>query len=202
MSRITTIDELEDIYGHPAEASRIKVVSAITSAYRTLIEASPFCALATCGPEGLDCSPRGDIGSCVRIEDDRTLLMPDRRGNNRTDSLRNIIRDQRVSLMFMFPGHGNVVRVNGRAHVSVDADLLASFTHEGKPPRSVIVIEIDEVYFQCARAIMRSGLWDTEAQTSPNSLPTPGEIMQEIQTSFEGDAYDNAWSERAKTSMW
>lgn len=202
MSRVTTLEELEDIYGHAAAPSRIKVVPAITPAYRALLEASPFCALATSGPEGLDCSPRGDIGSCVRIQDDKTLLLPDRRGNNRIDSQRNIVRDPRVSLMFMIPGHDNVIRVNGKAHLSIDAELLASFIHEGKLPRSVVVIEIEELYFQCARAIMRAGLWDAKTRMDPQHLPTPGQILQEIQTSFAGEAYDQGSSERAKTSMW
>lgn len=202
MSRVTTLEELEDIYGHAAATSRIKVVPAITPAYRALLEASPFCALATSGPEGLDCSPRGDIGSCVRIQDDKTLLLPDWCGNNRIDSLRNIVRDPRVSLMFMIPGHDNVIRVNGKAHLSIDAELFASFIHEGKLPRSVVVIEIEELYFQCARAIMRAGLWDAKTRMDPQLLPTPGQILQEIQTSFAGEAYDQGWSERAKTSMW
>lgn len=202
MSRITTLDELEDIYGQAAAPSRFKVVPAITPAYRAMLESAPFCALATSGPEGLDCSPRGDFGACVRIQDDKTLQLPDRRGNNRIDSLRNIVRDPRVSLMFMIPGHGNVIRVNGKAHISVDEALLASFAHDGKKPRSVIVIEIDELYFQCARAIMRSRLWEAEAMVAPGSLPTPGQILQEIQTSFAGEAYDQGWSERAKSSMW
>src|SRR5580693_6540273 len=144
MTIIATIDELEAIYGQPNEASIVKVADRITPQYRVLIDKSPFAALATCGPEGLDCSPRGDLAGFVRIDDEKTLMMPDRRGNNRVDSLRNIVRDPRVALLFLIPGSGSTLRVNGCAHLSVDADLLASFKMGGKPPRSVIVITVNE----------------------------------------------------------
>ncbi len=143
-----------------------------------LIEASPFVALATSGPEGLDCSPRGDVAGFVRIADPRTLMMPDRRGNNRADSLKNIIRDPRVGLLFLVPGSGTTLRVNGRAHITAPiAALCESFAMEGKPARSVMVIAIDSVYFQCARAIHRSDLWNPERHVDPASLPTPGKIL-------------------------
>src|SRR5580693_4648191 len=137
MSIIATIGQLEAIYGQPNEASTFKVADRITPPYRVLIGKSPFAVLATCGPEGLDCSPRGDLPGFVRIHDETTLMMPDRRGNNRVDSLRNIVRDPRVALLFMIPGSGSTLRVNGRAHVSAEAGLLASFKVEGKTPRSV-----------------------------------------------------------------
>src|SRR5215467_6910097 len=143
MSIVTSIDELEAIYGHPAETSMVKVADRITLSYRVLIEKSPFAALATCGPEGLDCSPRGDVAGFVRVHDGRTLMLPDRRGNNRVDSLRNIVRDPRVALLFLIPGVGNTLRVNGRARVTIDADLLASFAVDGKAPRSVIVFAVE-----------------------------------------------------------
>src|ERR1700746_3014368 len=157
MSIIATIGQLEAIYGQPNDASTVKVADRVTSQYRVLIDKSPFAALATCGPEGLDCSPRGDLAGFVRVHDEKTLSMPDRRGNNRVDSLRNIVRDPRVALLFLIPGSGTTLRVNGRAHLSVDPDLLASFRIEGKAPRSVIVMTVGEIYFQCARAIVRSG---------------------------------------------
>src|SRR5689334_5851520 len=138
MSVISTIEELEAIYGCPGEASMVKVADRITPSYRVLIEKSPFAALATSGPEGLDCSPRGDLPGFVRIHDEKTLMMPDRRGNNRVDSLRNIVRDPRIGLLFLIPGSGSTLRVNGRGHVSTDADLLESFKMEGKAPRSVV----------------------------------------------------------------
>ncbi|WP_434052128.1 MAG: pyridoxamine 5'-phosphate oxidase family protein [Roseibium sp.] len=202
MSFIESLEDLHSYYGVAGEASTIKEIGCLSPHYRSIVESSSFCALSTCGPEGLDCSPRGDDGSVVRVADDRTLQMPDRRGNNRIDSLRNIIRDPRVSLMFMIPGWNNVLRINGRAAISVDPDLLASFDMEGHLPRSVIVITIETVYFQCARAIMRAGLWKPENLRDPSSLPSPGMIMQEIKQGFDGDAYDAEWPGRAAKSMW
>src|SRR5579859_4951105 len=158
MSVIATIEQLEAIYGYPGEASTVKVADRITPSYRALIEKSPFAALATSGPEGLDCSPRGDLPGFVRVHDEKTLMMPDRRGNNRVDSLRNIVRDPRVALLFMIPGLGNTLRVNGRAYVTTDAELAASFVVEGKAPRSVVVITVETAFFQCARALVRSDL--------------------------------------------
>src|SRR5882724_9906379 len=142
MSVIATIEQLEAIYGYPNDASTVKVADRVAPSYRVLIEKSPFAALATCGPEGLDCSPRGDLPGFVRIHDEKTLMMPDRRGNNRCDSLRNIVRDSRVALMFLIPGSGTTLRINGRAHVSAELDLLASFKMEGKAPRTVIVMTV------------------------------------------------------------
>src|SRR5471032_122482 len=157
---VSSVEELEKLYGVPGDASLVKEASWITPHYRAYIEASPFATLATAGPEGLDCSPRGDRPGFVRIHDARTLMLPDRRGNNRIDSLRNIVRDPRVALLFLVPGVGNTLRVNGRAHLSVEPALLQSFAVEDKAPRSVTVIEVDAVYFQCARALVRSELWN------------------------------------------
>lgn len=200
---IRTVEQLEVLYGHPGETSLVKELDHIIPEYAAFIEASPFAALATSGPEGLDCSPRGDLPGFVRIENPRTLMMPDRRGNNRADSLKNIIRDSRVALLFLVPGSGTTLRVNGRAHISIDRDLCKSFTVEGKPARSVIVIEVDAVYFQCARAIRRSDLWNPEKHVDAKSLPTPGKILEVTsRKSIDGEAYDREWPERAKTSMW
>lgn len=203
MSVIATLNELEAIYGHPVEAATAKEVDRITPHYRAFIEASPFAVLATAGPEGLDCSPRGDGSGFVRIADERTLMMPDRRGNNRVDSLRNIIRDPRVALLFMVPGVGNTIRVNGRAHLSADPDLLTSFAVDGKAPRSVIVITTEAVYFQCARAIVRSDLWNPDSHVDGRSLPTPGQILADLSDNrVGGEAYDREWPERARRSLW
>src|SRR4029077_15564787 len=171
---LSTLEELEAIYGQPVEASITKEVDYLTPEYRALIEASPFAVLATSGPEGLDCSPRGDQPGFVRIVSDRLLMMPDRRGNNRTDSLRNIIRDPRVALLFMIPGSGTTLRLNAHAHLDIDPQLLESFAVDGKAPRSVIVIELDRVSFQCARAIVRADLWNPEKHVPAACLPTPG----------------------------
>jgi uncharacterized protein len=203
MTIIATIDQLEAIYGQPNEASTVKVADRITPQYRVLIETSPFAALATCGPEGLDCSPRGDLPGFVRVHDEMTLMMPDRRGNNRVDSLRNIVRDPRIALLFLIPGSGSTLRVNGRARVSADADLLASFKVDGKVPRTVIVMTVDEIYFQCARAIVRSDLWNPDRRVDPRTLPTPGQILAEMsENRVGGEDYDRAWPERARPTMW
>src|SRR6202043_1830588 len=157
---VTTMAELEAMYAQPMETSLLKELDHIGPHYRALIEASPFVTLATSGPEGLDCSPRGDAPGFVRIADERTLLIPDRRGNNRLDSLRNILHDPRVALLFLIPGCGETIRVNGRAQISTDPALIESFLVDGKAPRTVIVVSVDRVYFQCANAIVRSKLWD------------------------------------------
>jgi len=203
MTTITTIEALEALYGLPGETSLVKELDRIIPEYAAFIEASPFASLATSGPEGLDCSPRGDRPGFVRIHDERTLLLPDRRGNNRADSLKNVIRDPRVGLLFLVPGSGTTLRVNGRAHLSIDPELCASFTIEGKPARSVMVIAIDAVYFQCARAIHRSEFWNPERHVDPKSLPTPGQILAVTsRRGIDGEAYDREWPERAKKSMW
>lgn len=204
MTKIVSLDQLEALYQPaPAPAAIVKVATAMTPDYRHLIAVSPFAALATIGPEGLDCSPRGDKPGFVRIHDDKTLMLPDRRGNNRIDSLRNIVRDPRCALLFLIPGSGTTLRVNGRAHLSIDPALLESFAVEDKAPRSVIVLDIDEVYFQCARAVLRSELWNPERHVDLASLPTPGQILAAM-TAEEvgGESYDKAWPERAKQTMW
>jgi len=203
MSIIATIEQLEAVYGQPNEASTIKVADRVTPQYRRLIDKSPFVALATCGPEGLDCSPRGDLRGFVRVHDDRTLMMPDRRGNNRVDSLRNIVRDPRMALLFLIPGSGSTLRVNGRGQVSADPDLLASFTMDGKAPRTVVVMRVDEIYFQCARAIVRSELWNPDRRVDPEELPTAGQILADMsENRIGGETYDREWPERARKSLW
>ncbi len=201
---ISEICALETIYStKPALASTAKEIDHLIPEYRTLIAASPFMTLATVGPEGLDCSPRGDVPGFVRVLDDKTLAIPDRRGNNRIDSLRNIIRDDRVALLFLVPGSGTTFRVNGRARITDDAALLMSFAVEGKAPRSVVVVTIEACYFQCARAIGRSDLWNPDKHVAADAMPTPGKVLERL-TDSEIDAkhYDTEWPERAKTSMW
>lgn len=203
MPIISTVAELEAIYGRPGETSTVKEVDSITPQYRAFIEAAPFVALATSGPEGLDCSPRGDHAGFVRLADARTVMLPDRRGNNRVDSLRNIVRDPRVALLFLIPGIGNTLRINGRAQLRTDADLLASFAVDAKAPRSVIVIAVDAVYFQCARAIVRSDLWNPAKHLAADALPSAGQILAALSDNRIGGAeYDRAWPERAKQTLW
>ena len=203
MTTITTIEELESIYGTPSEASIVKVAGCVTPEYRKLIEASPFCSLATCGPEGMDCSPRGDSRGFVHVHDPHTLLLPDRRGNNRIDTLRNLIADPRIALLFLIPGSGTTLRINGRARLLNDPDLLDCFAVKNKPPRSVIEITVEQIYFQCARAILRAQLWDPEKHIDPRSLPSAGDILAaQSENRVGGEDYDNAWDARAHDTMW
>eukprot|EP00913_Durusdinium_trenchii_P008260 g7757.t1 len=147
MTIIKTVEQLREIYRDMTEASILKVTKTLTPEYRTLIETAPFVALATVGEDGLDCSPRGDLGGVVRVQDDKTLLLPDWRGNNRVDSLMNVVRDPRVALMFLIPGSNTAMRINGEAVVSIAPELLGSFEVDGKHPRTVMVISIKEAYF-------------------------------------------------------
>ncbi|HYZ62306.1 MAG TPA: pyridoxamine 5'-phosphate oxidase family protein [Acetobacteraceae bacterium] len=203
MPVIASVEELHRLYGEPGEASLVKVARTVTPEYRALIEASPFAVLATAGPEGLDCSPRGDRPGFVRIADERTLIMPDRRGNNRVDSLSNIVRDPRVALLFLLPGSGTTLRLNGTAVLETDPELLESFTMEEKRPRCAIVITLGEIYFQCARAIVRSALWDPSRHIPPGVLPTPGQILARMSDDrVGGESYDREWPSRAAASMW
>ena len=204
MNFITTPQALEALYQPaPTLASMAKELDRLIPEYRRYIELSPFVAIATVGPEGMDCSPRGDARGFVRVQDERTLLLPDRRGNNRIDSLRNIVRDPKVALLFMIPGIGNTLRVNGRAHLSVEHGLLESFAVEEKAPRSVTVIEVEAVYFQCARALVRSELWNPERHVDPKSLPSAGQILAALsQDRVGGEKYDREWPGRAAATMW
>jgi PPOX class probable FMN-dependent enzyme len=203
MTTIKTVEQLEAIYGAPAETSLVKEADHITPEYARYIEASPFAILGTTGPGGLDCSPRGDKPGFVRIADPRTLMLPDRRGNNRVDSLRNIIVDPRVALLFLVPGLGVTLRVNGTAQISVEPSLLDSFIMEGKPPRSVMVMAVQSVYFQCARAVIRSDLWNPETHVDPKALPSVGQMLAAITNARVGGAeYDKTWQQRATETLW
>ncbi len=203
MTVLTTEAELDALYGAPVPAAVVKESAGLTPHYRALIAASPFVVLATAGPEGLDCSPRGDEPGFVRVIDAQTLALPDRRGNNRVDSLRNIVRDPRVALLFLIPGSGTTFRVNGRAAVSVDPDLLASFAVAGHPPRTVVLVSAEAAYFQCARAVVRCGLWSEAARIDPATLPTPGAMLAALSEGrVGGAAYDAKWPERAAGTLW
>ncbi|MEL7464919.1 MAG: pyridoxamine 5'-phosphate oxidase family protein [Pseudomonadota bacterium] len=201
MRFVETTEELEALYGTPGEASLVKVARRMTPLYRKWIMASRFCVLTTVGPEGVDGSPRGDDEPVVLELDEGTLALPDWRGNQRLDSLRNIVRDPRVALMFMVPGSNNVMRVNGRARLTADEALRRRFEKNDKTPATVIVIEIGEVYSQCARAVMRAGLW-TNADES-DGLPSVGDLLVEMtEGRFDGKAYDEEWPGRAAKTMW
>ncbi len=200
---ITTIEQLETIYGHPSGAAVFKEIDHINAQYRAFIEAAPFFALATVGPEGVDCSPRGDAPGFVRVHDEKTLLIPDRRGNNRIDSLRNIVRDPRVSLLFLIPGVSETFRVIGRASISTDPALLDSFVFAGKIPRAVIVVAVERVYYQCAKAILRSKLWEPETKVERTSLPSNGTILAAItKGEHGGPEYDKAYPARVRETIY
>src|SRR4051794_8327207 len=177
---ITSLEALERIYGEPHGPALAKEADRITPHYRAFIEAAPFFGLASAGPSGLDCSPRGDAPGFVRVQDERTLLIPDRRGNNRIDTLRNILTDPRVALLFLIPGCGETIRITGRAVISIDPSLAQTFLVEGKAPRSVIVVAVETVFYQCAKAIVRSKLWDAARHVERKTLPSAGTILADL----------------------
>jgi uncharacterized protein len=200
---VTSVEQLEAIYGQPSGAAVWKEVDHITPEYRAFVEAAPFFALSTCGPEGVDCSPRGDAPGFVRVADEKTLMIPDRRGNNRIDSLRNIVRDPRVSLLFLIPGIGETFRVIGRATISTDPALCESFVFADKTPRSVIIVAVDSVYFQCSKAIVRSKLWDPASIVDRKSLPSNGTILAALTKGEHGGAeFDRTYPERIKATIY
>jgi PPOX class probable FMN-dependent enzyme len=201
--QVSDIATLESLYGAPIGASLVKEVDYLHPHYRKFIEAAPFAVLATSGPGGLDASPRGDPAGFVHVHDDKTLLLPDRRGNNRIDSLRNILHDPGVALIFLLPGIGETLRVNGRGTITTDPDLLAKFSVDGKLPLSVLVIEVDAVFFQCSRAILRSQLWNPASHIDRSTLPSTGTILQDLSSAeIDGPAYDAALPERLKTGLY
>jgi PPOX class probable FMN-dependent enzyme len=200
---VMTMDALEALYGEPYGPSLVKEIDHVNESYRALIAAAPFFALATSGPDGLDCSPRGDAPGFVRVADEKTLLVPDRRGNNRIDSLRNIMRDPRVALLFLIPGVGETLRIIGRATISTDPELTASFVVNGKEPRTVLVVAVERVFYQCTKAIVRSRLWDPATQVERTSLPSAGTILAEISGGkLGGPEHDRGQPERIKATLY
>ncbi len=201
---IATTAELEKLYSDaPYGPAVFKETDRITPQYRKLIEAAPFCVVATCGPEGLDCSPRGDPPGFVRVLDEHTLVIPDRRGNNRIDSLRNLVCDPRISLLFLIPGVGETMRVNGRASISTDPKLTESFAMNGKVPKCALVVTVERAYFQCTKAIIRSKLWDPASIVDRKTLPTPGSILAELTDGkMGGPEHDRAAPERIKQTIY
>jgi PPOX class probable FMN-dependent enzyme len=187
----------------PSETSLAKVADHVHPLYRPYIEASPFAVLATVGEHGLDTSPRGDGPGFVRVLDAHTLLLPDRRGNQRIDSLRNIARDPRVALLFLLPGVGECLRVNGTARISAQPALCTALAVDDKPAASVLVIRVTSVFFQCARAVKRSGLWDAARHVDPAALPSPGRILEAMSgQGIDGAAYDAALQARQQSTLY
>ena len=203
MHQITTLDQLDSLYGEPVPAALIKEIDYISEHYQAFIDKAPFVVMATVGPEGLDCSPRGDPPGFVRVRDPKTVLIPDRRGNNRIDSLRNIVRDPRISLLFMIPGIGNTLRINGHAEISTDPELLASFSFNGKLPRTVLVVTVVRVYTQCPKALVRSRLWSPEVQVARSELPSAGEMLEHLSRGrIDGVEYDRAYPQRMNETIY
>lgn len=199
---ITSLPQLEALFGAVGEASFKKEVDYLHPAYQALIRASPFAVLTTAGPGGLDASPRGDPPGFVAIQDEKTLLLPERRGNNRIDSLRNLLADPRMALIFFVPGVGETLRVNGRARITVAPEMLRRFSMEGKPPHCVLVISVESVFFQCARALQRSKLWQAAPQGRPD-VPTPGTMLQALTASaIDGEKYDRELPARQKSTLY
>jgi uncharacterized protein len=199
---ITDLAALEALYEPAAGASLRKEVQYLTPEYRRILEASPFCAVATSGPGGLDCSPRGDGPGFVHVLTDRMLAMPDRRGNNRLDTLRNIVADPKIALLFLIPGVNETLRVNGRAALSVDPALTERFAVDGKAPKVVITVAVDTVYFQCARALIRSGLWNPALHATRASLPTAGQMTKAADAAFDAETYDAALPARQAATLY
>jgi uncharacterized protein len=202
MSNISTIAELEALYAPVNPVAILKEIDHISPHYARYIAASPLVILATSGPEGLDCSPRGDPPGFVRVQDDKTLLIPDRKGNNRVDTLHNIVRDPRIALLFLIPGIGNTMRVNGRARISTDAALCESFAMRGNPATSVIVVSVDRIYPQCPKALVRSRAWEDGARTPRDSLPSVGEMMQALDSTFDATTYEAEYPARMERTIY
>lgn len=201
MDFVETLEDLHALYGTPGDAALRKVADRMTPEYRSWITRSRFCILSTVGPEGTDASPRGDVGPVVQELDDQHLVLPDWRGNQRLDSLRNIVRNPSVSLMFMIPGSNNVIRVNGEARVSADPQVVDLFDQKGRKPATIVVVRIAEIYSQCARALMRADLWSGRDESE--GLPTVGQILSAMTDgTVGGAAYDDAWHDRASKTMW
>jgi hypothetical protein len=202
MTIITTVEDLQALYAPVNPTAILKEIDHVSPHYARFIEASPMVILATSGPEGLDCSPRGDPPGFVRIRDPKTLLIPDRKGNNRVDSLKNIVRDPRVALLFLIPGIGNTMRVNGRASITTDPELCASFAMRGAPATSVIAVHVEQVYPQCPKALVRSRLWDDGAKIPRDALPSVGEMMQALDPGFNGAAYEAEYPARMERTLY
>lgn len=203
MDIVRSLDELDALYGEPVPTSITKELDHLTPLHVRYVEESPFVLVASAGPDGLDCSPRGDPAGFVRVVDERTLMLPDRRGNNRLDTLRNLVVDPRIALLFLVPGVGTTLRVNGTAVLATDPRLRESFAVQGKLPATVIVVTTTSVYTQCPKALIRSQLWDPAGFRRTSDLPTPGQIMQHITAgAFDGAAYDAAYPERVRQTIY
>lgn len=202
-TQVTTVAQLEELYGEPVSSSITKEVDEVTDWHRRFLEVAPFVVIATAGSGGLDCSPRGDPAPVVRVLDGHTIALPDRRGNNRLDTLRNLVEDPRIALLFLIPGIGETIRVNGTARITTDPELRARFTHADKVPATVILVEVERVYHQCSKAVVRSGLWDPDARVERSSLPTTGQLLERLTDGGVVAAdYDAAYPARLRSTLY
>ena len=200
---IDNLAALEALFGSVSQASIRKEVPYLHPHYQAMIRASPFVVIATRGPDGLDASPRGDPPGFVGVEDEHTLLLPERRGNNRIDSLRNLLTDPRVALLFLIPGRGETLRVNGRARIRVAPALLERFAMQGRPPQCLIEVKVDTVYFQCARALQRSRLWQGLPREILDTLPSAGTILEDLtRAEIDGSQYDRELPARQQSTLY
>jgi uncharacterized protein len=199
---LKTVEELRAIYGEPHARSVAKEISYLNAPYQAFVKASPLVVLASAGADGIDCSPKGDAPGFVHILDERTLAIPDRPGNNRIDNLLNIVADPRVSLLFIVPGIGETLRVNGRAEISTDPELLHSFAVNGKPPRTVLIVAVEAVYFHCSKALVRSQLWNPARLVARDALPSAGKMLAAVSEGFDAETYDREEPERVKKSLY
>jgi len=200
--RISTEDQLDALYGEAMPMALTKELDHISDHYRAFIEKAPFVVVASSGPEGLDASPRGDPAPIVRVLDERTVALPDRRGNGRIDTLRNVVRDGRLALLFIIPGVGETLRINGRAELTTDPELCESFIMQDKAPTTVMIIRVESVYYQCPKAFVRSKFWDPEGYVDRSVLPSNGEMIKALAEDFDAEAYDKAYPQRIKDTIY
>src|SRR6266576_346979 len=200
---VTAMDQLATLYARPSERVLSKEIDHVDAVGRAFIAASPFLVLATGSRHGIDCSPKGDKPGFVQVDDDgRTVLIPDRRGNNRIDSLKNLVEDPRIGLIFLVPGANETYRVNGRARVSADPALKRRFAVDGKEPATVIVVAVEQAFQHCPKALVRSNLWKAGGSGRPEGVPTLGDFAAARTPGTDGAAYDSDYARRMPSELY
>jgi uncharacterized protein len=200
---VTSSDDLAALYAQPIERVAQKELDHVNAAGRAFIAASPFLVLATGSPRGLDCSPKGDQPGFVKVADDgRTLLIPDRRGNNRIDGLKNLIEDPRIALIFFVPGANETYRVNGRARISADPNLKRQFAINGKEPATVMIVTVEQAFQHCPKALVRSNLWKAGSGGRPQGVPTLGEFWAARTPGIDSAAYDARYKQSMPNELY
>ena len=180
MQGIVDKKNLGQLYGEPSERAVLKQLDHLDKHCQAFIKISPFLVIGTMGSDGLgDVSPRGDAPGFVKVKDEKTIYLPDRLGNNRTDTLSNVLENSGVGLLFLVPGMNETLRVNGIAKITTDKNILESLSVEGKAPRSALEIIIEEAYLQCAKALIRSKLWEEDHKIERKSFPSLGKIISD-----------------------